>query len=127
MANILGRLRGLFGNRRKRDEPRDDDRRGGGGRGDRMKAAEKKADAALDELNRTVRMRREDFMERAAQNDHQQVVIFSTFREICQQKGPELGAIRLCRHPSHPDAANAHKICDENKCPKIMLALKGAA
>lgn len=118
MAKLLDRMRVLFGNRRKRDDPRDDDRRGGGGMRRFKEAAEKERDAQ-DELNRTVRMRRDDLLKKFGSNDHQQVVIFSTFQEICRFNLP-MGDVRICRHPKHKDAANSDlAICDEKNCPLI--------
>lgn len=129
MARLLDKLRFLFGNRRKRDDPHDDDRRGGGGGGfGKMKEADKKLRDSVDELNRTVRLRRDDFKCVVA-NDRQQVVIFSTFREICTSKGPQIGWMRLCRHDNHVNANDPRgAICDEELCPKLNAALlKGAA
>lgn len=124
----MEKLRTLFFrmfDRRKMDKPVSDDRRQ---RKPRLKEIDARLKSAVDRLEeKTARMIRGD-LSRCVANDRQQVVIFSTFREICQFKGPEIAALRLCRHKDHPEAANsAYAICDEDKCPSLTAALKGAA
>lgn len=94
----------------------------------RHEKAAAEAKDALSKFEETVRMKREDFFKREAINDKQTTVIFSTYREICYWKGPEIGGMKICRHKGHPDAANhAVCICDEDKCPTLALAMKGQA
>lgn len=124
MGNLRAVIRRLF-DRRKVDTPVATERRHG-----KMKIqeADKRLRDVVDKLEeRTVRMRREDFLKFSA-NDSQQVVVFSSFQEICSWTGPQLGKIRLCRHDQHPDAANSQTaICEESKCPIMNPALRGAA
>ena len=61
-----------------------------------------------------------------ASNDRQQVVVFSTFREICEHR-LIAGEHRLCRHPEHEAANTGIARCDEAICPALNAALKGAA
>lgn len=93
----------------------------------RMRMADDRLKAALHDLDQTVRISREQFFKREVANDRQQVVTFSSYREICEFKGPEMGSVRLCRNSMHPDASNsALAICDEYKCPKMNAALVAA-
>ena len=60
-------------------------------------------------------------------NDIQQVVLFKTFGSICKYRNDAL-KVRLCRNKRHEDAANtALPKCEEEKCPLLLEALKGAA
>lgn len=117
-------------NRRREKRPVDKDRRGPPGTGGRHRQAEERLLNAIDDLEKTVSIKRDDMKRLAleAVNDRQQVVIFSTFREICRFSGPDLGPIRLCKHAEHPEAANSQiTICEEGSCPVLSLAIKGAA
>lgn len=92
------------------------------------KEAQKRRDAAFEDLDKTVRMRREDLYERAVANDLQQVVLWGPFRDDCKLRGSDALKVRLCRHPRHEDAANsALAICEEQKCPILLEAIRGAA
>lgn len=123
MPSLRNFFRKLF-DRRKRDTPVQYERRNNKFH---IRDVDERLRTVVNKLEeRTSRLRRED-LERATANDAQQVVIFSTFRDICQFKGPQMAMMRFCRHPNHPDAANSVRICEEDKCPKIMAALKGAA
>ena len=112
-------FRPLF-ERRKNHEPVLEERRNRN-----RKDIDRRLKEAISEFETVVGVHKDD-PKRVVANDRQQTVIFSTFREVCRAKGPELGRLTLCRHRSHPDAANsALSICDEDKCP--ILVLKGAA
>ena len=126
MNRMFARIRALWNERRKRDMPVSLERRGSGKK--RRQEVEKRYDDAVADLERTVRMNRDDIFKSQTINDRQQVVIFSSYRAICHAKGPEIGRFQICRHPDHPDAANASLlICDEDKCPRLSEALQGAA
>ena len=128
MNRMFARIRALWNERRKRDIPVALERRGSGRK--RRQEVEKRYDDAVADLERTVRMNRDDIFKNQTLviNDAQQVVIFNTYREICPAKGPEVGQYRLCRHPNHQDAANtALPKCEEEKCPLLLEALKGTA
>lgn len=114
--------------RRKANRPVDKDRRGGG-TGGKRKEVEQRLYDAIDDLERTVSVKRDELLKRlalTADNDRQQVVIFSTFREICADK-LDAGEHRLCRNPAHAAANTGIAKCDEQLCPRIDQALKGAA
>lgn len=124
---FLERLRGLLRDRRKDSKPVEQERRADDKRSRQKQVDDRLADA-IDELDRTVRLRRDDLLKMVAVNDAQQVVIFSTYREICESKGPEIGGMRLCRDSRHPHANDGSvQICDERLCPRLWAALKGAA
>lgn len=114
----------LRGERRHRQEPVASERR-------RVritpKEAHERALRASEDLDRTVRLRREDLLKLSA-NDVQQTVIFSTYREICEHRLQQ-GEYRLCRHPLHDAANTGMARCDEKLCPVMLgkIALKGAA
>ena len=123
--SMLGRIRSILKDRRTHDEPVAVDRRAKATR----KEVQKRYDDAIDELEHTVRMRREDFFrdEKMVANDSQQVVVFRTFSSICRWRNDAL-KVRLCRNPRHEDAANTgFAKCSEDKCPLLLEALKGAA
>lgn len=114
-----------FFERRKRNEPVAEERRRP--RRSRHEQADAEYRDALSNFEQTVRMKREDFF-KCQMEEVRQTIVFSTYREICQQRGPEIMGLRLCRHKQHPDAKDvAHAICDENKCPRIAMALQGIA
>ena len=80
--NLLGRLF-RFVDRRTHDVPVADERRGS--RRSRMKQADDALAKALNDLEKTVRLKREDFLppKREVANDIQHQVQFVTFRDIC--------------------------------------------
>ena len=95
-----------------------------------IKEVDQKLGDAMDNLERTIRMKRDDFFNErvAVANDIQTVVVFKTFAEICRFRGSDSLTLRICRNERHQDAANsALAICNEEKCPLILEALKGAA
>ena len=124
MSRVLERLRSMIQDRRQNNLPVNQDRR----KQSKSKEAEKRLRDALEDFKETVRVRRPDDEVRRflASNDRQQVVLFSTFRDICEF-GIRAGEHRLCRHPSHEAANSGIARCDEAICPAIGLALKGAA
>lgn len=77
--------------------------------------ADKRLREAVDDLDRTVRMRSDDFKCEAV-NDIQTQVIFATFSEICTFRVPNL-AVRICRHEKHEAANTGIAICNESQCP----------
>lgn len=87
-----------------------------------IKGTQKRVERAVEDLDRTVRLRQDD-IERCQQqsdgaNDGQQVVIFSTLQEVCRFRGSDALRVRLCRNANHGDAANTElAICDERNCP----------
>ena len=82
-------------------------------------------DSAIDRLQSE--LKRFNGNRRVVANDIQQVVLFKTFGAICQYRNDAL-KMRLCRNPRHEDAANtALTKCEEEKCPLLLEALKGAA
>ena len=91
MNRMFARIRALWNERRKRDMPVSLERRGSGKK--RRQEVEKRYDDAVADLERTVRMNRDDIFKNQTLviNDAQQVVIFNTYREICPAKGPEVG------------------------------------
>lgn len=95
----------------------------------RMKSsdAQERLDNAVQDLEQTVRLRTEDFLEpKKVANDSQQVVLWGPFQEICRFRGSDALKIRLCRHSRHQDAANTElAICEENKCPILLEAIGG--
>ena len=125
MAKFLDRLRFLLRNRRKAQKPVDDDRRGGGG-GSKMRQAEDRLKAALDDFEKTVRINRNDFVSLTA-NDAQATVQFSTFSEICKDK-VLIGRVRYCRHKLNLQVENTvMPICEEKSCPFAQGLVKSAA
>ena len=119
----LRRWLARLGDRRREQRPVKQDRRAPSVREAKDRLSQ--AHAQLDEFLKKHRGESKSI----ASNDRQQVVIFSTWRDICASKGPDIGGLRLCRHKDHPDAANSElAICEECKCPTLSLAmLKGAA
>jgi hypothetical protein len=120
MANILDRMRKLWGERRLQKTPVSVERR----YKLKRKDVEQRYDESFDNFERTVRMKREDFM-KFSSNDRQQVVIFSTFSEICDKR-LDAGIHRLCRHPAHPAANTGVARCEEQVCPLMAAALAAA-
>lgn len=82
---------------------------------------------AIGDLDRTIRIRRQDITKRDC-DAPSKTVIFETYMDICPQRGPEIMKVRYCRHPDHPDKSESSlTICDEKKCPRLMLAMRGIA
>ena len=114
-----------FLERRKHDVPVEKERRVNGR--NRYERARDEMHDALGDLEKTIRVRREDLIKRDCDSPGK-TVIFETYRDICPQRGPELIGVRYCRHPDHPDkSTTAHTICEEKKCPRLMLAMRGIA
>ena len=124
MVRILSSWRKLWGNRRTHDEPVAEERRV------KLKHKEvyKRFDESMEHFDQTIRMKRDDFFrgEKFTANDSQQVVIFSTFREICAYRLTQ-GQYRLCKHPKHEAANTGVAKCEEQLCPALAAALRGAA
>lgn len=75
---------------------------------------------ATERLDRTVKLKREDFLKMevlGVANDIQQQVQFTTFRDICDFSGSRELTILLCRNPKHPAANTGIATCDEQLCP----------
>lgn len=120
MANLRQWL-ARFRDRRKDNKPVESDRRNPSGR-----EAKERLSRAHDKFQETVRniTGEKKFV---PSNDRQQVVTFSSYRDICPRQGPTIGEVRFCRHPGHPEAANsAICICEENTCPRLTEALSAA-
>lgn len=114
-----------FLERRKHEMPVAVERRHNGR--SRYEKARDEMHDAIGELDRTVRTKREDLIKRDCDAPGK-TVIFSTYRDICPQRGPELLGVRYCRHPEHPDKEHtSHTICEERKCPRLFLAMRGLA
>ena len=125
MPSLIDKLRGIVGERRHTDKPVAEDRRSGK-RSQRAQADQRLWDA-LDDLERTLGLREpKNGVKFVASNDRQQVVIFSTFRDICEFKLSQ-GIYRLCRHPAHEAANTGLAKCEEGLCPKLHVALKDIA
>jgi len=120
----MGSLKFLFKDvrlfeRRKREVPVPADRR----RPKNVKEADEHFREALQKLNEATKP-----LKREVANDIQTVVVFKTFSEICRFRGSDALSVRLCRNSRHQDAANsALAKCDEERCPLLIEALKGAA
>lgn len=122
MTRILDRIRSMLHDRRQQNLPVNADRR----KPTNRKQVEKRLLDAIDDFARVTK-REEPPAERfVASNDRQQVVIFSTFREVCEFNLPA-GEHRLCRHPEHEAANSGIARCEEAICPALNAALKGAA
>ena len=122
----MGKIRALLGwwtDRRQQQLPVQTDRRKPPKVG--WKESARTLDAAIDRLQEQVK--RMNGAKRVVANDIQQVVLFKTFGAICQYRNDAL-KMRICRNPKHEDAANtALPKCEEEKCPLLLEALKGAA
>lgn len=103
LADLLRRM--FFMERREASAPVAVDRRR-----PRMKAAESALQESIERFEKTVRLRKSML----AQNDPQNIVEFSTFTEICTFKGPQMGEIRICRHP---DCKRTLTACAQENCP----------
>ena len=103
-------------NRRKQDVPVSIDRRVGK---TKMRDADKMLRDAIQDLEQTVRLKREDFLKREVANDIQHQVQFVTFRDICSFSGSKELAIRLCRNPKHEAANTGIATCEETLCPLL--------
>ena len=89
------------------------------------KESARSLDNAIDRLQD--QLKRMNGYKRVVANDIQQVVLFKTFGSICNFRNDAL-KMRLCRNPRHEDSANtALPKCEEEKCPLLLEALKGAA
>lgn len=116
MGKISNRIIAFFMERRKKSVPVSHERRSAN---NRMRDADKRLSESIDKLDRTVRLRREDFIRRTVANDIQTVTIFSTFSDICTWKVPNL-SVRMCRHPQHEAANTGVAKCDEHLCPFML-------
>lgn len=115
--NILSWFR-LIADRRKEKRPVSTDRRRGGHIG-KSKAIQERLETALDDFERTVSIKRDDFF-RFSANDIQQEVQFDTFRAICRFR-VNGGQYKLCRNSSHEAANTGIAICDEQLCPFMRV------
>lgn len=123
MSKILERLKSIWKERRHTSIPVSTDRRK-----PRMtlRQVDDRLHSALDDLEKTVKLKREDFTRMVA-NDSQQTVIFSTYREICRDR-VVAGETILCRNKAHEAANTGIAKCTEQLCPVMMgRILKGAA
>ena len=122
----MGKIRALIGwwtERRQQNVPVHTDRRKPSKTG--WKESTRSLDKAIDRLQGEIK--RFNGENRVVANDIQQVVLFKTFGDICNFRNDAL-RIRLCRNPGHGDSANtALPRCEEEKCPLLLEALKGAA
>ena len=116
--NLLGRLF-RFVDRRTHDVPVAEERRGS--KRSRMKQADEALQKAIVDLDKTVRLTREDFLppKREVANDIQHQVQFVTFRDICTFSGSKELSVRLCRHPKHEAANTGIATCEETVCPLL--------
>ena len=94
----------------------------------RSKAVDEKLDAKLEELNKTLSMSRDDFramLRREAGEHPSEVVIFSTFADICEFRySPKDSLMQLCKHPEHDAHSTGIAACREGLCPKLAAATK---
>ena len=105
--------------RRKQDKPVDVDRR----KPKNVRESDDHFRDMLERLNEATKP-----LKREIANDIQQVVVFKTFSEICRFRSSDALKVRLCRNPRHEEAANtALAKCDEDRCPLLLEAIKGAA
>ena len=122
----MGRIRSFLSSvwdRRKVDIPVDMERR----HPTRLRDADRMVKESRERLEQAIKQRLNGVNKKIA-NDCQQTVVFSTYRDICPSKGPEIGGVKLCRDKHHPDASsNEITICEEDKCPRLALAVKGIA
>lgn len=122
MPNLIDRLRSFVGNRRSgAPKPVRENRR------EQRRNADERLQNALTDFERALGLKEPPNDEKFnASNDRQQVIIFSTFRDICEFKLSQ-GGYRLCKHPAHEAANTGISKCEEGLCPKLHMALKGAA
>ena len=87
--------------------------------GKSVKAAQSRVNNAIDELEKTVRMTKEELFasERIeVANDIQHTVIFSTFAEICRYRSRQ-GIYVICRNGAHAASGTGVAQCAEELCP----------
>lgn len=115
----MGKIREMlrFFDRRRRSEPVVVERRH---TKPSLKSSREHLRTALREFDSAAR--RLTGEKREVANDIQQTVKFSTFREICTFRVPQV-QVRLCRHPKHDAANTGTAACDEQLCP----IMRGAA
>lgn len=115
MAASLRRWIARLTDRRKLNIPVSIDRRA-----PQAREIKERLDRAHERLLETVKKHTGE-LPRIAANDIQQVVIFSTFREICSFR-LTAGEHRLCRHEKHEAANTGIAPCNEQLCPSLRRA-----
>ena len=86
-----------------------------------MKKVQGRVNDAIEELEKTVRMTKDELF--AAQrvevaNDVQHTVVFSTFAEICRYRTKQ-GIYVLCRNGAHEASGTGVASCNEEQCPLL--------
>ena len=84
-----------------------------------VKSVQNRVNDAIDELEKTVRMTKEELFasERIeVANDIQHTVIFSTFAEICRYRTRQ-GIYMLCKNGAHEASGTGIAKCAEELCP----------
>ena len=114
---IVQRLKSLWFDRRRRNDPVSFDRRR---RRSKRKEVEQRCADALDDFAQTTSMSRDDDLCKRVANDVQQEVQFDTFRAICRFQIRQ-GEYILCRNPSHEAANTGIAKCDEQLCPFMRV------
>lgn len=125
--NLLRRFISSINDRRQAHSMVKEERRGS--LGAKLNAASSRVDHALDELNATLTMSRSDFAAMLAQESHlsdiREVVIFSTFADICEYRSSPNGSLmKVCKHPEHEAHSTGIAACREGLCPKLLEAAK---
>ena len=87
--------------------------------------------AQAEDMTRTIRLNEGEltrWIQRhdIAVNDQQQHVIFSTFAEICEWRGPMLLGVHVCRHKDNATSNGSSGQCLEAYCP-FMQGKRDAA
>ena len=116
--SLLGRIRSMWNlDRRKRQTPVATERR----TRHKRKDVEQRYTNAIEDFSETVRANRTDIVSKFSANDNQQVIIWSTFRDLCTH-GLKAGEYFLCRHPKHEAANTGIAKCEQQVCPLIHAA-----
>lgn len=84
-----------------------------------MKGAAERVNCALEELERTVSLKRE-----LPSNDPQSVVKFETFAVICEYRYQNGHAHSICKHKLHEAFGTGVATCSEQVCPFCLGKVK---
>ena len=86
-----------------------------------VKSVQGRVNDAIDELEKTVRMTKEELFAKERMevaNDVQHTVVFSTFAEVCRFRTKQ-GIYVLCRNGAHEASGTGVAACAEELCPLL--------
>lgn len=84
-----------------------------------------RATAEAEDLNRTISMKRDDFMAHIGESKRLQAikgtVDWDSYHAICEFRSyPKESLMRLCKHPEHEAANTGIAACKIELCPRLL-------